>query len=142
MSWLKEFILWASEQESWPGCAGTCCKNKWEAAIIIHSFKKHNIKIDVNLIRVNENANWAESPILSDIEANYRNLVFDDLLDEIRSLPKNYLIRDFTNKKSGILKGIMRLFFFHERIKQLELGLLYSPIESFYISHKNEINSG
>ena len=142
MSWLNEFILWASEQEYWPGCTGGCCKNKWEAAVIIHSSKKLNIKIDQNSITMNETDRWAVSPVLSDIETNHRNLVFEDLLDEIRNLKKTFLIRDFTQKKSAILQGVMRLFFFHNRIRQLELGLLYSPIESFYISHKNDINSG
>lgn len=112
MSWLKEFILWASDQ-NWTGlCTGQCCKNKWEAAVIINSFKKHNIQIDTNLIIMDESEKWAIAPTFSNLKIPHKNLVFEDILDEIKSLKKTYLTKDFTVEKSGVLKVVMRLFFF------------------------------
>jgi len=51
----------------------------------------------------------------------------------------------FLNKKDEyrkIMIFLMRLFFYNQRLEQLELGLLYNYLDTFYKKNKTRITSG
>jgi hypothetical protein len=140
MVWLKKFIIWAYNNNFHERCTGTCCKNVWEAAVIINSLKKQKLTFDNSLIEMNVDNKFPTKPEFSSLNDNYKNLVFDDLLEEILGTKEQFI----NQKKEyrDIMIFLMRLFSYNQRLEQLEKGLLYNHLCSFYKENKIRIISG
>ena len=140
MAWLKDFIDWAYKSDFHKKCSGSCCKNVWEAAVIINSAKKLKISIKQELIEVDAQNKFASKPSFQDLNEDNKNLIFNDFLSEILEVKEQFLNKKDEYRK--IMIFLMRLFFYNQRLEQLENGLLYSSLDSFYQFNKNRINSG
>jgi hypothetical protein len=140
MAWLKDFIDWAYKADFHKKCSGSCCKNVWEAAVIINSAKKLKISIKQELIEVDAQNKFASKPSFQDLNEDNKNLIFNDFLSEILEVKEQFLNKKDEYRK--IMIFLMRLFFYNQRLEQLENGLLYSSLDSFYQFNKNRINSG
>jgi len=140
MAWLKDFIDWAYKADFHKRCSGSCCKNVWEAAVIINSLKKQKLTFDNSLIEMSVDNKFAIKPEFSALNDNYKNLVFDDLLEEILGTKEQFI----NQKKEyrDIMIFLMRLFFYNQRLEQLEKGLLYNHLGFFYKENKIRIISG
>jgi hypothetical protein len=140
MAWLKDFIDWAYKADFHERCSGSCCKNVWEAAVIINSAKKQKILIKDELIVMDEQNRFALKPTFQDLSEDNKNSIFNDFLSEMLEVKEQFI-----NKKveyRTIMIFLMRLFFYNQRLEQLEQGLLYNYLNTFYKKNKISITSG
>jgi len=140
MAWLKDFIDWAYQADFHERCSGSCCKNVWEAAVIINSAKKQKILIKDSLIEMDEQNRFALKPTFQDLSEYNKNLIFNDFLSEILEVQEQFLSKKEENKK--IMIFLMRLFFYNNRLDQLERGLLYNTLNIFYKNNLPRITTG
>ena len=140
MAWLKDFIDWAYKADFHKKCSGSCCKNVWEAAVIINSAKKQKILIKDGLIEMDEQNRFALKPTFQDLSEDNKNLIFNDFLSEILEIKEQFLSKKEENKK--IMIFLMRLFFYNNRLDQLERGLLYNTLNIFYKNNLPRITTG
>ena len=140
MAWLKDFIDWAHKADFHERCSGSCCKNVWEAAVIINSAKKLKISIKQELIEVDAQNKFASKPSFQDLNEDNKNLIFNDFLSEILEVKEQFLNKKDEYRK--IMIFLMRLFFYNQRLEQLEQGLLYNYLDTFYKKNKTRITSG
>ena len=140
MAWLKDFIDWAYKADFHKKCSGSCCKNVWEAAVIINSAKKQKILIKDGLIEMDEQNRFALKPTFQDLSEDNKNSMFNDFLSEILEVKEQFLNKKEEYRK--IMIFLMRLFLYNNRLDQLENGLLNNSLDSFYQFNKNKINSG
>ena len=140
MAWLKDFIDWAHKADFHERCSGSCCKNVWEAAVIINSAKKLKISIKQELIEVDAQNKFASKPSFQDLNEDNKNLIFNDFLSEILEVKEQFLNKKDEYRK--IMIFLMRLFFYNQRLEQLEQGLLYNYLDTFYKKNKIRITSG
>ena len=140
MAWLKDFIDWAYKADFHKKCSGSCCKNVWEAAVIINSAKKLKISIKQELIEVDAQNKFASKPSFQDLNEDNKNLIFNDFLSEILEVKEQFLNKKDEYRK--IMIFLMRLFFYNQRLEQLEQGLLYNYLDTFYKKNKTRITSG
>jgi hypothetical protein len=140
MAWLKDFIDWAYEADFHKKCSGSCCKNVWEAAVIINSAKKQKILLKDGLIEMDEQNRFALKPTFQDLSEDNKNLIFNDFLSEILEIKEQFLSKKEENKK--IMIFLMRLFFYNNRLDQLERGLLYNTLNIFYKNNLPRITTG
>jgi hypothetical protein len=140
MAWLKDFIDWAYKADFHKKCSGSCCKNVWEAAVIINSAKKQKILIKDALIGMDEQNRFALKPTFQDLSEDNKNSMFNDFLSEILEVKEQFLNKKEEYRK--IMIFLMRLFLYNNRLDQLENGLLNNSLDSFYQFNKNKINSG
>ena len=140
MAWLKDFIDWAHKADFHERCSGSCCKNVWEAAVIINSAKKLKISIKQELIEVDAQNKFASKPSFQDLNEDNKNLIFNDFLSEILEVKEQFLNKKEEYRK--IMIFLMRLFSYNNRLDQLENKLLNNSLDSFYQFNKNRINSG
>ena len=140
MAWLKDFIDWAYKADFHKKCSGSCCKNVWEAAVIINSAKKLKISIKQELIEVDAQNKFASKPSFQDLNEDNKNLIFNDFLSEILEVKEQFLNKKDEYRK--IMIFLMRLFFYNQRLEQLEQGLLYNYLDTFYKKNKIRITSG
>ena len=140
MAWLKDFIDWAYEADFHKKCSGSCCKNVWEAAVIINSAKKQKILIKDGLIEMDEQNRFALKPTFQDLSEDNKNSIFNDFLSEILEVKEQFLNKK--NEYRKIMIFLMRLFFYNQRLEQLEQGLLYNYLDHFYKKNKTRITSG
>jgi hypothetical protein len=140
MAWLKDFIDWAYKADFHKKCSGSCCKNVWEAAVIINSAKKQKILIKDGLIEMDEQNRFALKPTFQDLSEDNKNSIFNDFLSEILELKEQFLNKKDEYRK--IMIFLMRLFFYNQRLEQLEQGLLYNYLDTFYKKNKTRITSG
>ena len=140
MAWLKDFIDWAYKADFHKKCSGSCCKNVWEAAVIINSAKKLKISIKQELIEVDAQNKFALKPSFQDLNEDNKNLIFNDFLSEILEVKEQFLNKKDEYRK--IMIFLMRLFFYNQRLEQLEQGLLYNYLDTFYKKNKIRITSG
>jgi hypothetical protein len=140
MAWLKDFIDWAYKADFHERCSGSCCKNVWEAAVIINSAKKQKIHLNETLIEMDEHNRFALKPTFQDLSEDNKNSIFNDFLSEMLEVKEQFI-----NKKveyRTIMIFLMRLFFYNQRLEQLEQGLLYNYLNTFYKKNKISITSG
>jgi len=140
MAWLRDFIDWAYKADFHNRCSGSCCKNVWEAAVIINSAKKRKISINQKLIEMDLQNKFALRPAFDDLIEDNKNIIFSDFLSEILEIKETFLNKKEEYKK--IMIFLMRLFSYNNRLDQLENGLLYKPLDNFYKINKNNIISG
>jgi hypothetical protein len=140
MAWLKDFIDWAYKADFHQRCSGSCCKNVWEAAVIINSAKKQKIPLKEALIEMDEQNRFALKPTFQDLSDDKKNLIFKDFLAEILEVKEQFLNKKQEYRK--IMIFLMRLFPYNNKLDQLENGLLYNPLDNFYKINKNNIISG
>ena len=140
MAWLKDFIDWAYKADFHKKCSGSCCKNVWEAAVIINSAKKLKISIKQELIELDAQNKFALKPSFQDLNEDNKNLIFKDFLSEILEVKEQFLNKKDEYRK--IMIFLMRLFFYNQRLEQLEQGLLYNYLDTFYKKNKIRITSG
>jgi hypothetical protein len=140
VAWLKDFIDWAYKADFHKKCSGSCCKNVWEAAVIINSAKKLKISIKQELIEVDAQNKFASKPSFQDLNEDNKNLIFNDFLSEILEVKEQFLNKKDEYRK--IMIFLMRLFFYNQRLEQLEQGLLYNYLDTFYKKNKTRITSG
>ena len=140
MAWLKDFIDWAHKADFHERCSGSCCKNVWEAAVIINSAKKLKISIKQVSIEMDEQNKFALKPSFQDLNEDNKNLIFNDFLSEILEVKEQFLNKKDEYRK--IMIFLMRLFFYNQRLEQLEQGLLYNYLDTFYKKNKIRITSG
>ena len=140
MAWLRDFIDWAYKADFHNRCSGSCCKNVWEAAVIINSAKKRKISINQELIEMDLQNKFALRPAFDDLIEDNKNKIFSDFLSEILEIKETFLNKKEEYKK--IMIFLMRLFSYNNRLDQLENGLLYKPLDNFYKINKNNIISG
>ena len=140
MAWLKDFIDWAHKADFHKRCSGSCCKNVWEAAVIINSAKKLKISIKQVSIEMDEQNKFALKPSFQDLNEDNKNLIFKDFLSEILEVKEQFLNKKEEYRK--IMIFLMRLFFYNQRLEQLEQGLLYNYLDTFYKKNKTRITSG
>ena len=140
MAWLKDFIDWAHKADFHERCSGSCCKNVWEAAVIINSAKKQKILIKDSLIEMDDQNRFALKPTFQDLSEYNKNLIFNDFLSEILEVQEQFLSKKEENKK--IMIFLMRLFFYNNRLDQLERGLLYNTLNIFYKNNLPRITTG
>ena len=140
MAWLKDFIDWAYKADFHKRCSGSCCKNVWEAAVIINSAKKQKIHLKEALIEMDEENRFALKPTFQDLSEDKKNLIFKDFLAEILEVKEQFLNKKEEYRK--IMIFLMRLFSYNNRLDQLENGLLYNSLDNFYKINKNNIISG
>jgi hypothetical protein len=140
MAWLKDFIDWAYKADFHERCSGSCCKNVWEAAVIINSAKKQKIPLKEALIEMDEQNRFALKPTFQDLSDDKKNLIFKDFLAEILEVKEQFLNKKQEYRK--IMIFLMRLFPYNNKLDQLENGLLYNPLDNFYKINKNNIISG
>jgi len=140
MAWLRDFIDWAYKADFHKRCSGSCCKNVWEAAVIINSAKKRKISINQKLIEMDLQNKFALRPAFDDLIEDNKNIIFSDFLSEILEIKETFLNKKEEYKK--IMIFLMRLFSYNNRLDQLENGLLYKPLDNFYKINKNNIISG
>jgi len=140
MAWLRDFIDWAYKADFHNRCSGSCCKNVWEAAVIINSAKKRKISINQKLIEMDLQNKFALRPTFDDLIEDNKNKIFSDFLSEILEIKETFLNKKEEYKK--IMIFLMRLFSYNNRLDQLENGLLYKPLDNFYKINKNNIISG
>jgi len=140
MAWLRDFIDWAYKADFHKRCSGSCCKNVWEAAVIINSAKKRKILINKELIEMDLQNKFALRPAFDDLIEDNKNIIFSDFLSEILEIKEAFLNKKEEYKK--IMIFLMRLFTYNNRLDQLENGLLYNSLENFYKINKNNIISG
>ena len=140
MAWLKDFIDWAYKADFHKKCSGSCCKNVWEAAVIINSAKKQKILIKDGLIEMDEQNRFALKPTFQDLSEDNKNSIFNDFLSEILEVKEQFLNKKDEYRK--IMIFLMRLFFYNQRLEQLEQGLLYNHLDHFYKKNKTRITSG
>ena len=140
MAWLKDFIDWAHKADFHERCSGSCCKNVWEAAVIINSAKKLKISIKQESIEMDEQNKFALKPSFQDLNEDNKNLIFNDFLSEILEVKEQFLNKKDEYRK--IMIFLMRLFFYNQRLEQLEQGLLYNYLDTFYKKNKIRITSG
>jgi hypothetical protein len=140
MAWLKDFIDWAYKADFHERCSGSCCKNVWEAAVIINSAKKQKILIKDSLIEMDDQNRFALKPTFQDLSEYNKNLIFNDFLSEILEVQEQFLSKKEENKK--IMIFLMRLFFYNNRLDQLEKGLLYNTLNIFYKNNLPRITTG
>jgi len=140
MAWLKNFIEWAYKADLHQRCSGSCCKNVWEAAVIINSAKKRKISINQELIEMDMQNKFALKPAFDDLIEDNKNIIFSDFLSEILEIKETFLNKKEEYKK--IMIFLMRLFPYNNRLDQLENGLMYNPLNNFYKINKNNIISG
>jgi hypothetical protein len=140
MAWLKDFIDWAYKEDFHKKCSGSCCKNVWEAAVIINSAKKLKISIKQELIEMDEQNKFALKPSFQDLNEDNKNLIFNDFLLETLEVKEQFLNKKEEYRK--IMIFLMRLFSYNNRLDQLENKLLNNSLDSFYQFNKNRINSG
>jgi hypothetical protein len=140
MAWLKDFIDWAYKADFHKKCSGSCCKNVWEAAVIINSAKKQKILLKDGLIEMDEQNRFALKPTFQDLSEDNKNLIFNDFLSEILEIKEQFLSKKEENKK--IMIFLMRLFFYNNRLDQLERGLLYNTLNIFYKNNLPRITTG
>ena len=139
MAWLKDFIDWAHKADFHERCSGSCCKNVWEAAVIINSAKKLKISIKQESIEMDEQNKFALKPSFQDLNEDNKNLIFNDFLSEILEVKEQFLNKKEEYRK--IMIFLMRLFSYNNRLDQLENGLLYNSLDNFYKINKNNIIS-
>jgi hypothetical protein len=140
MAWLKDFIDWAYKEDFHKKCSGSCCKNVWEAAVIINSAKKQKILIKDALIGMDEQNRFVLKPTFQDLSEDNKNSIFNDFLSEILEVKEQFLNKKDEYRK--IMIFLMRLFFYNQRLEQLEQGLLYNYLDTFYKKNKIKITSG
>ena len=140
MAWLKDFIDWAYKEDFHKKCSGSCCKNVWEAAVIINSAKKLKISIKQELIEMDEQNKFALKPSFQDLNEDNKNLIFNDFLLETLEVKEQFLNKKDEYRK--IMIFLMRLFFYNQRLEQLEQELLYNYLDHFYKKNKTRITSG
>jgi len=140
MAWLKNFIEWAYKADLHQRCSGSCCKNVWEAAVIINSAKKLKISIKQEIIEMDEQNRFALKPTFQDLNEDNKNLIFEDFLSEILEVQEQFLSKKKEYKK--IMIFLMRLFFYNNRLDQLETGLLYNTLNIFYKNNLPKITTG
>jgi len=140
MAWLRDFIDWAYKADFHKRCSGSCCKNVWEAAVIINSAKKRKISINQELIEMDLQNKFALRPAFDDLIEDNKNKIFSDFLSEILEIKETFLNKKEEYKK--IMIFLMRLFSYNNRLDQLENGLLYNSLDNFYKINKNNIISG
>ena len=140
MAWLKDFIDWAYKADFHEKCSGSCCKNVWEAAVIINSAKKQKILIKDELIVMDEQNRFVLKPTFQDLSEDNKNSIFNDFLSEILEVKEQFLNKKDEYRK--IMIFLMRLFFYNQRLEQLEQGLLYNYLDTFYKKNKTRITSG
>jgi hypothetical protein len=140
MAWLKDFIDWAYKADFHQRCSGSCCKNVWEAAVIINSAKKQKIPLKEALIEMDEQNRFALKPTFQDLSDDKKNLIFKDFLAEILEVKEQFLNKKQEYRK--IMIFLMRLFPYNNKLDQLENGVLYNPLDNFYKINKNNIISG
>jgi hypothetical protein len=140
MAWLKDFIDFAYKADFHKKCSGSCCKNVWEAAVIINSAKKQKILLKDGLIEMDEQNRFALKPTFQDLSEDNKNLIFNDFLSEILEIKEQFLSKKEENKK--IMIFLMRLFFYNNRLDQLERGLLYNTLNIFYKNNLPRITTG
>jgi hypothetical protein len=139
MAWLKDFIDWAYKADFHEKCSGSCCKNVWEAAVIINSAKKQKLLIKDELIVMDEQNRFALKPTFQDLSEDNKNSIFNDFLSEILEVKEQFLNKKDEYRK--IMIFLMRLFSYNNRLDQLENGLLYNSLDNFYKINKNNIIS-
>ena len=140
MAWLKDFIDWAHKADFHERCSGSCCKNVWEAAVIINSAKKLKISIKQELIEMDEQNKFALKPSFQDLNEDNKNLIFNDFLSEMLEVKEQFLNKKKEYRK--IMIFLMRLFFYNNRLDQLERGLLYNTLNIFYKNNLSRITTG
>jgi len=140
MSWLRDFIDWGYKADFHKRCSGSCCKNVWEAAVIINSAKRRKILINQELIEMDMQNKFALRPAFDDLIEDNKNIIFSDFLSEILEIKETFLNKKEEYKK--IMIFLMRLFPYNNRLDQLENGLMYNPLNNFYKINKNNIISG
>jgi len=140
MAWLRDFIDWAYKADFHKRCSGSCCKNVWEAAVIINSAKKRKISINQKLIEMDLQNKFALRPAFDDLIEDNKNIIFSDFLSEILEIKETFLNKKEEYKK--IMIFLMRLFSYNKRLNQLENGLLYNSLDNFYKINKDNIISG
>jgi len=138
--WLKDFIDWAYKADFHERCSGSCCKNVWEAAVIINSAKKLKISIKQELIEMDLQNKFALRPAFNDLIKDNKNIIFSDFLSEILEIKETFLNKKAEYKK--IMIFLMRLFSYNKRLDQLENGLLYNSLNNFYKINRENIISG
>ena len=111
-----------------------------EAAVIINSAKKLKISIKQKLIEVDAQNKFASKPSFQDLNEDNKNLIFNDFLSEILEVKEQFLNKKDEYRK--IMIFLMRLFFYNQRLEQLEQGLLYNYLDTFYKKNKIRITSG
>lgn len=140
MVWLRDFIDWAYKADFHKKCSGSCCKNVWEAAVIINSAKKLKISIKQKLIGMDSENKFALKPSFQNLNEDNKNLIFNDFLSEILEVKEQFLNKKDEYRKIMIFS--MRLFFYNQRLEQLEQGLLHNYLDTFYKKNKIRITSG
>ncbi|MEK0420095.1 MAG: hypothetical protein RIQ65_805, partial [Pseudomonadota bacterium] len=99
MAWLKNFIDWAYKADFHKRCSGSCCKNVWEAAVIINSAKKQKIHLKEALIEMDEENRFALKPTFQDLSEDKKNLIFKDFLAEILEVKEQFLNKKDEHRK-------------------------------------------
>ena len=140
MAWLRDFIDWAYKADFHERCSGSCCKNVWEAAVIINSAKKLKISIKQESIEMDELNKFALKPSFQDLSDDNKNIIFNDFLLEILEVQEQFLNKKIEYRK--IMIFLMRLFFYNNRLDQLERGLLYNTLNIFYKNNLSRITTG
>jgi hypothetical protein len=140
MAWLRDFIDWAYKADFHERCSGSCCKNVWEAAVIINSAKKLKISIKQESIEMDEQNKFALKPSFQDLSDDNKNIIFNDFLLEILEVQEQFLNKKIEYRK--IMIFLMRLFFYNNRLDQLERGLLYNTLNIFYKNNLSRITTG
>ena len=83
---------------------------------------------------------FASKPSFQDLNEDNKNLIFNDFLSEILEVKEQFLNKKDEYRK--IMIFLMRLFFYNQRLEQLEQGLLYNYLDTFYKKNKTRITSG
>ena len=99
MAWLKDFIDWAYKSDFHKKCSGSCCKNVWEAAVIINSAKKLKISIKQESIEMDELNKFALKPSFQDLSDDNKNIIFNDFLLEILEVQEQFLNKKIEYRK-------------------------------------------
>ncbi len=95
MAWLKDFIDLAHKADFHERCSGSCCKNVWEAAVIINSAKKLKISIKQELIEMDMQNKFALRPAsVDDLIEDNKNIIFSDFLSEILEIKETFLNKE------------------------------------------------
>ena len=89
---------------------------------------------------MDEQNRFALKPTFQDLSEDNKNSIFNDFLSEILEVKEQFLSKKEENKK--IMIFLMRLFFYNNRLDQLERGLLYNTLNIFYKNNLPRITTG
>lgn len=139
MAWLKKFIDYSKEINSYINLCTCPAHTEFQTAVIFHSVKKLKLNREI-LNEIN-----STNPIVPigiefiNLNDDAKKKVFEDLTNELCELDNKFIC---SGKNLVILKYLMRLFKHYGDISKFEIDVMYTPISKIFHKHKEWITSG